>query len=84
LPSSGHSDRCLDQLRSALHAISQIFFTGNTWLFYVSDNLIRLFPPQFWQDIFDFIGGCATIFCLILIVLFFRKLFPKARLGSSR
>jgi integral membrane protein (TIGR01906 family) len=30
----------------------QIFFTGNSWLFYYSDTLIRLFPIRFWQDAF--------------------------------
>lgn len=30
----------------------QIFFTGDSWLFYYSDTLIRLFPIRFWQDAF--------------------------------
>ncbi len=30
----------------------QIFFEGNSWLFYYSDTLIRLFPIRFWQDAF--------------------------------
>ena len=29
-----------------------LFFTGNSWLFYYSDTLIRLFPIRFWQDAF--------------------------------
>jgi integral membrane protein (TIGR01906 family) len=29
-----------------------LFFTGDSWLFAYSDTLIRLFPIQFWQDIF--------------------------------
>jgi integral membrane protein (TIGR01906 family) len=29
-----------------------LFFKGNSWLFYYSDTLIRLFPLRFWQDIF--------------------------------
>jgi integral membrane protein (TIGR01906 family) len=28
----------------------QVFFEGDTWLFYYSDTLIRLFPIRFWQD----------------------------------
>jgi integral membrane protein (TIGR01906 family) len=27
-----------------------LFFEGDTWLFYYSDTLIRLFPIRFWQD----------------------------------
>ncbi|GAB1469175.1 TIGR01906 family membrane protein [Chloroflexota bacterium] len=27
-----------------------LFFKGDTWLFYYSDTLIRLFPIRFWQD----------------------------------
>jgi len=30
----------------------QLFFTGDSWLFYYSDTLIRLFPIRFWQDAF--------------------------------
>jgi integral membrane protein (TIGR01906 family) len=30
----------------------QLFFTGDSWLFYFSDTLIRLFPIRFWQDAF--------------------------------
>ncbi len=30
----------------------KIFFTGDSWLFYYSDTLIRLFPMRFWQDAF--------------------------------
>jgi len=29
-----------------------IFFEGNSWLFYFSDTLIRLFPIRFWEDAF--------------------------------
>ena len=34
----------------------EIFFQGNSWLFEYSDTLIRLFPLQFWQDAFLWIG----------------------------
>jgi integral membrane protein (TIGR01906 family) len=30
----------------------KIFFTGDSWLFYYSDTLIRLFPMRFWEDAF--------------------------------
>ncbi len=29
-----------------------LFFEGDSWLFFYSDTLIRLFPVQFWKDIF--------------------------------
>ena len=51
----------------------QLFFTGDTWLFYLSDNLIRLFPTKFWSDLFIFIGSCAIIISLIPILISIRK-----------
>lgn len=33
-----------------------LFFEGDSWLFFYSDSLIRLFPVQFWQDIFVVFG----------------------------
>lgn len=38
-----------------------LFFKGNTWLFLYSDTLIRLFPLQFWQDVFLWAGGIVVI-----------------------
>ena len=55
----------------------QLFFTGDTWLFYLSDTLIRLFPLVFWQDLFIFIGACTLLFCLIPILLSFLRRFGK-------
>ena len=34
----------------------KLFFEGDSWLFFYSDTLIRLFPVQFWQDIFIVFG----------------------------
>lgn len=31
-------------------AFHKIFFEGDSWLFFYSDTLIRLFPIRFWQD----------------------------------
>jgi integral membrane protein (TIGR01906 family) len=31
-----------------------LFFQGDTWLFLYSDTLIRLFPEQFWEEVFAF------------------------------
>ncbi len=43
-----------------------IFFVGDSWLFYYSDTFIRLFPMQFWQDLF-IVGG---VICFILGLIF--------------
>ena len=50
-------------LFSAFH---QIFFEGDTWLFYYSDTLIRLFPIRLWQDLFIAIGGLTVAGALFL------------------
>jgi integral membrane protein (TIGR01906 family) len=42
-----------DMVFTNFHAI---FFEGDSWLFYYSDTLIRLFPLRFWQDAFGFAG----------------------------
>lgn len=42
-----------NQLFTVFH---KIFFEGDTWLFYYSDTLIRLFPMRLWQDLFIAIG----------------------------
>ncbi|HEY4693410.1 MAG TPA: TIGR01906 family membrane protein [Bellilinea sp.] len=44
----------------------QVFFVGDTWLFYFSDTLIRLFPMRLWQDLFIAIGGLAILGALFL------------------
>lgn len=38
-----------------------LFFTGDSWLFFYSDTLIRLFPIRFWQDVFMFVLGFALL-----------------------
>ncbi len=55
-----------NQLFTLFH---QIFFDGDSWLFYLSDTLIRLFPIKFWQDLFIFIGGFGIITSLMLLIL---------------
>jgi integral membrane protein (TIGR01906 family) len=37
-----------------------LFFSEDSWLFFYSDTLIRLFPLRFWQDAFLFAGIVAT------------------------
>jgi integral membrane protein (TIGR01906 family) len=39
----------------------RLFFQGDSWLFYYSDTLIRLFPERFWQDAFTFIAAATLI-----------------------
>jgi integral membrane protein (TIGR01906 family) len=47
----------------------QIFFEGSTWLFPISDTLIRLFPVRFWRDAFIFIAlGTALQGGIILLI----------------
>ncbi len=58
----------------------RVFFTGNTWLFYYSDTLIRLFPIRFWSDGFTLMG----IFCVVAGLLLGIVLRPgKARRRST-
>ena len=45
----------------------RIFFEGDTWLFYPSDTLIRLFPERFWQDVFIWLGGLSLLQALLAI-----------------
>jgi integral membrane protein (TIGR01906 family) len=54
-----------NQLFTLFH---QIFFEGDSWLFYLSDTLIRLFPVKFWQDLFIYIGSFCILTSLILII----------------
>lgn len=52
----------------------QIFFESGTWMFLYSDTLIRLFPEQFWRDIFIAVGVLSAGMGLLLIVLVRRGL----------
>jgi integral membrane protein (TIGR01906 family) len=47
-------------------AFHTLFFTGDSWLFYYSDTLIRLFPIRFWMDCFAYIAGIMIILSLAL------------------
>jgi len=53
-----------NQLFTQFH---QLFFEGDSWLFLLSDNLIRLFPLRFWRDIFLFIGGLSALVCIAIL-----------------
>jgi integral membrane protein (TIGR01906 family) len=47
----------------------RIFFTGDTWIFYYSDTLIRLFPLQFWQDAFILVGVLSALGAFLFIFI---------------
>jgi integral membrane protein (TIGR01906 family) len=55
-----------DALFTAFH---RIFFTGDTWLFFLNDSMIRLFPEKLWMDVFFFIGGFSMLFAVLAIFL---------------
>lgn len=55
-----------DALFTAFH---RIFFTGNSWLFYYSDTLIRLFPLPFWEIGFILVGVLTLAGAALLIWL---------------
>jgi integral membrane protein (TIGR01906 family) len=44
-----------------------LFFQGDSWQFFYSDTLIRLFPMRFWEDCFIYIGSFSLIVALVLI-----------------
>jgi integral membrane protein (TIGR01906 family) len=50
----------------------ELFFKGDSWLFYYSDTLIRLFPIRFWQDAFLMVGIFA-LGCSLLILIFLKQ-----------
>jgi len=58
-------------------AFHRVFFIGDTWLFYTSDSLIRLFPQRFWMDVFFFIGGLSLALSVLAIYLGRRFANPK-------
>lgn len=53
-------------------AFHKVFFTGDTWLFYYSDTLIRLFPMRLWQDAFIMMGT-ITLGLALFLAFFGRK-----------
>jgi integral membrane protein (TIGR01906 family) len=52
-----------DTFFTEFHAL---FFVGNSWQFYYSDTLIRLFPMRFWSDAFLYAGVLALAIGLAL------------------
>ncbi len=67
------------QFFTLFHAL---FFEGDSWLFYHSDTLIRLFPLRFWQDAFLF-AGLLTLMGSIVLILSNRLRDEAKRLPSN-
>ncbi len=44
----------------------RLFFEGDTWLFFYSDTLIRLFPMRFWMDVAITIVGPLVVEAVVL------------------
>ena len=65
-----------DALFTAFH---QLFFTGDTWLFYYSDTLIRLFPMRLWQDAFIFMGIITIAVALFFAIYGNKKKFKQEK-----
>lgn len=63
-----------DALFTAFH---KVFFVGDTWLFYFSDTLIRLFPMRLWQDAFIFMGIITIVVALFFAIYGNKKKFQK-------
>ncbi|MBR6089998.1 MAG: TIGR01906 family membrane protein [Anaerolineaceae bacterium] len=61
-------------------AFHHLFFTGESWLFYESDSLIRLFPEKLWVDGFSLAAALTAGLAIIvhLVSLFFSKRYAKA------
>lgn len=51
-----------------------VFFAEGTWMFRLDDVLIRMFPLQFWSDIFTLIGGLSIVQALLILGLSWRFL----------
>jgi integral membrane protein (TIGR01906 family) len=54
-----------DELFTQFH---HLFFTGDTWLFYSDDTLIRLYPIKLWSDAFIFMGVFTIVSALIAAI----------------
>lgn len=55
-----------DGLFTAFH---HLFFKDQTWLFYETDSLIRLYPEKLWVEGFMYVGITALLFAVLIIVI---------------
>ena len=60
-----------------------LFFTGDSWLFYESDSLIRLFPEPLWINGFSLAALFAGLIALGILILSLICL-KKLRIRSKR
>lgn len=50
-------------------AFHHLFFTGDSWLFYANDSLIRLFPEPLWVHGFTLAAILTAVFAIIMLVV---------------
>lgn len=50
-----------------------LFFEADTWRFYYSDTLIRLYPEQFWFDAALTIGILTSLGALLMLLVTFKR-----------
>lgn len=62
-------------------AFHQLFFEGETWVFPMSDTLIRLFPMRFWIDVAVLLVGLLVIEAMALGLV--GRAMKSAGLGRS-
>ena len=63
----------------------RIFFTEESWLFWESDSLIRLFPEKLWVDGFTLTAALTLIFAGLIIIfmnIVLRKVQIPAKSGN--
>lgn len=57
----------------------KLFFTGDSWLFYNTDSLIRLYPEKLWIDGFTLTGLLTLLFSAIFLMIGKSNVFPGFR-----
>lgn len=69
-------------------AFHHLFFTGDSWLFWETDSLIRLFPEPLWVHGFTLAAGLTALFALLILavsIIFLRKIQKtKTRLRQNQ
>lgn len=61
-------------------AFHHLFFTGDSWLFWETDSLIRLFPEPLWVHGFTLAAVLTALFAVVLLVIsavFLQKISKK-------
>lgn len=54
--------------------LHEVFFVADSWVFYVDDVLIRLFPETFWVDAGFFVVGFVVLVSVFVAVFSYRRL----------